>query len=240
MKSIFVISPHSFVDVITNSSSELFVCNTDKSVETVKEVLVKLTKIHNEKTELACGVSELDVTTLFENVFKEPTVAQYTFSMYEYPNRDDYWDVCLYERYSDHPVYVKAREEAYKWEKANAIDYNNTTEKERTAYYRKRGKSLDKIEKEWKALQHKQRYNLLKWAFEQNNIPWPLKGKLPKRWDDNSEFWEIAQEFENAIDWDYSFKKGDIFIESQSDNTIPYWMFDDIENIFRATRRHLG
>jgi hypothetical protein len=39
MKKAIAINLHSFVDVITNSSSELFVCNTDKAVETVESIL---------------------------------------------------------------------------------------------------------------------------------------------------------------------------------------------------------
>ena len=39
MKTIFIIKTHSFIDVITNSSTELFVCNTDKEVETVRLLL---------------------------------------------------------------------------------------------------------------------------------------------------------------------------------------------------------
>ena len=39
MKTIFTIDTHSFVDVITNSSTELFVCDTDKSLEMVNETL---------------------------------------------------------------------------------------------------------------------------------------------------------------------------------------------------------
>lgn len=41
MKQVLLIQTHSFVDVITNSSTELFVCNTDKSIETVKKILEK-------------------------------------------------------------------------------------------------------------------------------------------------------------------------------------------------------
>lgn len=39
MKTILVINSHSIVDVITNSSSELFVCDKDKSIEFVKKIL---------------------------------------------------------------------------------------------------------------------------------------------------------------------------------------------------------
>lgn len=39
MKRLIVLNNHSFVDVITNSSTELFVSDTDKSIEMIKEVL---------------------------------------------------------------------------------------------------------------------------------------------------------------------------------------------------------
>jgi hypothetical protein len=35
----YIISVHSFVDVITNSSTELFVCDTEKSVEMVRQMV---------------------------------------------------------------------------------------------------------------------------------------------------------------------------------------------------------
>jgi len=39
MKKATAINLHSFVDVITNSSTELFVCDTNKSIETVESIL---------------------------------------------------------------------------------------------------------------------------------------------------------------------------------------------------------
>ena len=47
MKQIFLVNFHSFVDVITNSSTELFISNTEKSIETVKEILRKMLDICN-------------------------------------------------------------------------------------------------------------------------------------------------------------------------------------------------
>ena len=48
---VLVISPHSFVDLITNSSSEVFVYSGDKSVKAVEEVIKELIKQHNAKCE---------------------------------------------------------------------------------------------------------------------------------------------------------------------------------------------
>ena len=39
MKAILAIKLHSIIDVITNSSSEIFVLDTDKSIDTIKEIL---------------------------------------------------------------------------------------------------------------------------------------------------------------------------------------------------------
>ena len=44
MKNIIAVIPiHSFVDLITNSSSELFISATDKTIDTAKEMIDKLT-----------------------------------------------------------------------------------------------------------------------------------------------------------------------------------------------------
>jgi hypothetical protein len=43
-KEIFKINIHSFVDVITNSSTELFVANTEKSLEQVREIVYEMEK----------------------------------------------------------------------------------------------------------------------------------------------------------------------------------------------------
>lgn len=42
MKNVLIIKPHSFVDLITNSSSELFVCETEKSLEAVLSIAEEL------------------------------------------------------------------------------------------------------------------------------------------------------------------------------------------------------
>lgn len=84
-----VIPVHSFVDLITNSSSELFVCNTDKSVEAVKETLIELIKAYNAKEALQPENHRylLDVNRLFDDIFQEPYISE--------GNEDDsdYYDV---------------------------------------------------------------------------------------------------------------------------------------------------
>ena len=78
MVDIIVINNHSFVDTITNSSTELFVCDTGKSLELVKELLQELTntynKLHGE------GYT-------YEYMFKEPYIGDDT--------QDEYWGECF-------------------------------------------------------------------------------------------------------------------------------------------------
>lgn len=48
MKTLFILTPHSFIDVITNSSTELFVCDTEKSLELIEELLEELLQTYNK------------------------------------------------------------------------------------------------------------------------------------------------------------------------------------------------
>ena len=51
MKTIFILDIHSVLDVITNSSSELFVINDETSVEVVEEMLSFMLEKWNEMAE---------------------------------------------------------------------------------------------------------------------------------------------------------------------------------------------
>lgn len=60
-----VISIHSMVDLITNSSTELFVLDTDKSLEIVKEILQSAIDLNNKANNLSKS---------FSDIFDEPTL----------------------------------------------------------------------------------------------------------------------------------------------------------------------
>ncbi len=57
-----IINIHSMVDIITNSSTELFVLDTEKSVEVVKEILEEAIRLHNTAN---------NVNLKFDDVFQE-------------------------------------------------------------------------------------------------------------------------------------------------------------------------
>ena len=56
-----VLKIHSMVDIITNSSTELFVVDTDKTMDVVKDILEKAIELHN---------SVNDTEYKFEDIFK--------------------------------------------------------------------------------------------------------------------------------------------------------------------------
>jgi hypothetical protein len=61
---------NSIVDVITNSSSELFICDTDKPVGVVRQLLVGLLYLYNR---------QFETDYAFEQVFKEPKMESLRF-----------------------------------------------------------------------------------------------------------------------------------------------------------------
>lgn len=96
-KTILIISPHSFVDLITNSSSELFVCDTKKSLKAVQELLQVLLANHDKISE---------ETHAFNCVFGKIEAVDYTFEWYDVPEpiRREYESChryCAYGRRQD-------------------------------------------------------------------------------------------------------------------------------------------
>jgi hypothetical protein len=83
MKQYIAISVHSFIDVITNSSTELFVCNTEKTIEAVKEALVVIMNKFRPNEETCCFEQ-------LSEMFDDPYI--YTKEMHEEGCKDGlYW-----------------------------------------------------------------------------------------------------------------------------------------------------
>jgi hypothetical protein len=88
MKQILTFQTHSFIDVITNSSSELFICDTNDNLEMVKGLLQEMLDLYN-------SMNDMDVTfdECFGRVYRINTKAdaeKYARSMvwwkYDYPS----------------------------------------------------------------------------------------------------------------------------------------------------------
>lgn len=98
MKNKIVINLHSFVDLITNSSSEIFIDVGSKSVETIKELVNSLFKL---------GGSDLVFDDLF-NIYTEVM----DYNEYEYIKKSDITDdhrTENYEGYSESRIVVESK-----------------------------------------------------------------------------------------------------------------------------------
>ncbi len=187
MRKAILVETHSLVDVITNSSSEIFVCDTDKSILFVKTFLENALETYNMGSGSNIHFKEafkepykIDESNLDE--FIENIVIDWHFTPWN-------WDVPRINSRWDHKEkYFKEKGLEYKYPWDQNRDYNNGIEKEAEEVW-------EKYFEDWKSV----------------NIP-KIKEKVI----------------------------GNIVIESRCDNTIPYPLFDLIENVLNAERQHLG
>jgi hypothetical protein len=267
MKTLLIITPHSFVDLITNSSSELFICNTKKSVDAVKKVLVELVKLENQKNNLADRlVTELPEAYeeteeyVFSEFFKEPVISEFSFSQEKFPRYDEYRMVHDYNNDKEDlfELYHDAKQKMHDWQATHpAPAYKNSmTEAEQKAYddynisYRA---ARRKFYKKWETYVKQLELEFYQWAFEEaglnkNLLTVDFEDEYPSvKISDNvptKDAADTADDFRHeismAISYGYNFNKGDILLWSQSDNTVPFGMFDSIEYVLNANRIHAG
>lgn len=183
MKQTLLFKPHSIVDIITNSSSELFICNTDKSKEVIEEYLREMIKFNNleNKYQTTYEHSFGDIMVVDESNVDEiidEYVIGWGFHSYKWNDVDNPPD--LYELHSEHAP--------YKFPYDQNREYN---EKIRDTIHKKE----EKTKANWLA----------------------KNGEKVKK---------------QLI--------GNILIFSQSDNSIPFELFEIIENRLNAERIHLG
>lgn len=187
MRQLLIVERHSFVDVITNSSSELFVCDTDKSEEFIREFLQKCLETYNFGAGTNCSFEEcfgpIEIITP-ESV--EKFIDEYVIDWgvhnwrWEIEELPDYWQF----RRS-----IQEKEHLYE-----RYPYNENVEHNHRVRSR--------LDLEW---------NKAVSEWKEKNLE-ALKAKLI----------------------------GNICIYSESDNSIPYEMFEMIENVLNAKRQHLG
>lgn len=56
---IFLIYPHSFIDIITNSSTEIFCCSRKNGLNFIKEVLQCLINLQNDQKEIKIKLEDI-------------------------------------------------------------------------------------------------------------------------------------------------------------------------------------
>ncbi len=209
-KQILTINAQSFVDVITNSSSELFICNTDKSVEMITEVLQNMLDEYNQ---------ENGSNNTFSDCFGAIAIvgennATGTYFIDDLPLTQQ--DALEQRRKEIIQDIIRAElEKDPKWDKKN---------------WNERDKILSR-KTEAQLLEYKREEKLSSVTGEKSNMPnWWHTGNKPKKnsWD-----------YDRQMTWRGQYI-GKVIIESATDNSIPYDLFDRIESTFSAERHHLG
>lgn len=266
-KQFFVISTHSFVDLITNSSSELFVCDTDKTMAAVKELLKTLLKNHDAIE---------GETHSFCDVFGTIKPSKYCFNWWDVPEaiRDEYkkyHDYCPFGRnhFSIFSSDDRSPEQQELEEKEREIALNhNAYEKglyERDkAEYERRWKmfraSVDALWTDFGANALRMEKELFIEFLKQNKFALKLRKDAAKVYDRaiakhisekqgkhpfpimkfSAKVSEAHEVFREWKSWGITAKKGDIFVYSASDNTVPYKLMDTIRSYLNAESYHLG
>jgi len=216
---ITLLNIHSFIDIITNSSSEIFVCNVKKEVEEVKTLLKELFEQWNKNT-----IAERQANVEASRAKYDPTGEKGYYTkdaeLYKFDN-------CFGNIYkiTDKNVKQFIDELVLGWQlyppgfkraKIGTIPDYFTVEEE------------VKNSNDWDSLflypykenekENEQRRDLLEKAFLGAQQNW------------------LDQYGEKAR----KILIGKIVIESKGDNTIPYEFFQEIEKTFKGISWHLG
>lgn len=217
MKTLLTIKIHSFCDVITNSSTELFTCGKDITLQFVEETLKKIIEGYNMMNDETCK---------FEDFFEKPFV----FDLLEYRKvkKEDKVDYSnpyggLGGWFSDDES-EEDLEEKRKEYIENGDQSHNWGCDERP--YRDR---LDKAVEG--------RVDIERWNARKKEVDKIYSEILESK--EKPEWWKEP--------WKYSYNSsliknldGCVLIFSSDDNSIPYELFDIIERKLNADRRHLG
>lgn len=205
-KDTLILNIQSFVDVITNSSSELFICDTDKSIETVREILNDISKSYGGSSFDSYGsisvVDGINDTGSFVDDLPQ-TRADAIIDRRRRILEDMFHDA------KDVPGIDKA-----KWSQLSWTD-------------------RDRLTKEWvdsRFLAYQRESKLSDVVGEKPTMP---------DWWDNLEEYKSDLRFRSygALKWKEQYL-GRIIITSDSDNSIPSDVMDEIESMFNAERYH--
>ena len=207
---IFIIQPHSFVDLITNSSSEVFVMSKDK----IKDFL----------SNAFSGVEEPWECQMNIEISKFPNYRL----LKQYHSFGDYADDLEMgiERFYDSPEYK---------EYCNP-NTKNLSNEDRVNLYRE---CRNKFENRTHFTENRNKITneYYEWIAAQNGMTL-LDLENAKNNEDNDLHKEASLIY-LSIDYDLEVVKGDFIIESEGDNSIPYEEMEMIENLSKS-RYHIG
>jgi hypothetical protein len=239
MKTLLVINPHSFIDVITNSSTELFVCDTDKSIETVKEILAADPNVYGYEEP---WVFHLDEYRKWKAEKKEAEIRNKAYwDLHKKPSKemDKFWNSgysniegWFYDIEDEDDLeylrkhYIEDGDNSGGWWSSDRNPFN---ERLRNAENNAAVMTKSTINDE------------NRWRVRQD----AKKAEIQKIYDETAALDEKPDWWINPVKYHYNNQPvndldGKIMIIGEGDNSIPFDHFDWIENIFNATRHHLG
>jgi hypothetical protein len=252
MKHLLVCSLHSFVDLITNSSSELFVCNTEKTVESVKELLQQLLNCHNAAAKDNC---------IFEDTFGRVELANYKFQWSKVPSKIQEEYVYYNAPYCRYAEYLAEENDEVKKliRQENVLRMKLKKEGKEDTFFEARQPLWSKYGAKQLLAEGKLFIEFLKQNnFSTENIAFTKKlykkaADEHLRHKDGLHYQEIKinskqhpklrtalQIFFEWKNYGITANKGDILIYSSTDNSIPYELFEMIVSYLNAERYHLG
>lgn len=256
MKQIITIPVHSFVDLITNSSSELFVISGQKKIETIKEVIKSLYKIYLETNEDADqSDKQIKEKDLFVHIFQEPYEVTWDFDPTD-PLIDKFlkkWGDLRYfyihERYFGAPesnvcTEVSKFKKHYAKLQQQYAEYFEPQSHYTSMHYLKDGKgksssyrsTLKKIEKLIKQL-HEEAES--RYQIDRNELIIRLSAKHKVTTDEITKIFELSETISQ-----YSKRrplmKHTVVLWSKSDNSVPCKFIGMIQNTLSCERFHIG
>lgn len=210
---ILQINTHSFVDLITNSSSELFVCDTEKTLEMVQVLIEKIIVNYYDELGETCP-------PIWDSIFNKPQLCEEDFNINSYPDKQE-----LYEAKQDYWNTSAIREAKYKIEELNPypqeLNKLEWNERYKTELYQKWSKKDRQLRKKYLQPlydEHEKKVEKVLNYFKNQGIEDP----------------------QTLFDYGITTKSGNILLYSSSDNSVPWECVTRIENVLNATRYHLG
>lgn len=203
MKTRLVFSTHSTVDLITNSSSEIFIFNTDKTLKAFRAALVDLFILFSKTSYGTTFPSKREAEDqMYNTILNKPTVNYIKFNYDAYPNLAKYEET-TYDAVEDHPLKEECNRKQMQFGSLNS------------KLLHKRMTNLDKyyiqyhaLSTPWKSYQNKARQEFIDWGIAQNSHL-------------NLELEKLTNEISSAISSRYSLNPGDIIIDSVSNSGFP-------------------
>lgn len=237
MKTLLVINPHSFIDVITNSSTELFVCDTDKTVEMVKQILAADPNVYGYDEPWVFNLDEYRKWKVERREAQKRNQEYFEKHKKGNSEMEKFWD----SPFSAIEGWFDDTEDE---EDMRELRFSYIENGDRSGGYwsSDRNPFNDRLRKAQEIAENAQK------STEKDDwrISYEAKSaEVKKIYEEIEALPEKPDWWNNPIKYHYNNQPvndldGKIIILGEGDNSIPYDHFNWIENTFNATRHHLG